>query len=96
MSETIRSKLSSSTQREFASAMQDGIVAKSDSTELNFNCLYIEPGVTGTIIVGRDENEVNVSSPAYTVEGPQVLCVAGVRVMDASSYSGGNVIWQRW
>jgi hypothetical protein len=77
-----------------ASATSDGVVTKSDDTELDFDALYIDDGCSGTIIVSRDGG--TTSSPPYAVSGPQVLAVSGDRVMAASSYSGGNVNWMQW
>jgi NADPH-dependent 2,4-dienoyl-CoA reductase/sulfur reductase-like enzyme len=78
-----------------ASASKDGLVVKSDTTRLNFDALFIGPGVTGNIVVSRDGG--TTVSPAYPVVGPMTLNVSGNRVMATdTTYTGGVVIWQNW
>ena len=79
----------------FASATSDGIVTKSDSTVLDFNALWIDDGVTGTIVVSRDGG--TTSSAPYQVVGPMILPVYGNRVMaTGTTITGTNVIWMKW
>lgn len=77
-----------------ASALEDGLVVPSDSTELDFDALYVGDGISGTVVVSRDGG--TTSSPAYAVAGPQTLNVSGNRVMAATSVTGGSLIWQQW
>lgn len=79
----------------FASATDDEVVAPSDSTAVFFNALYIDNGASGTVVVSRDGG--TTSSAPYAVKGPQVLTVAGDRVMaTGTSIAGGNIIAMRW
>ena len=89
-----RWKYTDGASHQFASATSDGVVTKSDTTVLDFNALWIDDGVTATLVVSRDGG--SSSSPGYQVVGPMILPVSGDRVMAASVISGSNVIWMKW
>lgn len=79
-----------------ANATSDGIVVKSDTTPLDFNALFVNEGVTATIVVSRDGGVT--SSAPYVATGPYVLNVAGNRVMSTGTTITGaaGVIWMKW
>lgn len=79
----------------FASATVDGAATPSDATPLDFNSIYIPPGVTGTLTISRDGGVT--SSPAYSVSGPYNLNISGDRIMSTgTALVGGSVIWMKW
>lgn len=81
---------------QFASGTSDGLVTKSDTTILDFNALFINEGVTATIVVSRDGGKT--SSAPYVATGPFCLPVSGDRVMSTGTTITGapGVIWMKW
>jgi hypothetical protein len=74
----------------FASATSSGTVAKSDSTVLDFNAIYV--GGTGNVSIDHTEGGaavVYLSVPAGTI-----LPVSGVRINAATSAT--NMVWMKW
>lgn len=74
----------------FASATSSGAVTASDSTELDFNALYV--GGTGNVTIKHTSAG---SAVTYTnVPGGSILPVSGVRVMAATTAT--SITWMKW
>ena len=74
----------------FASATSSGAVTPSDSTELDFNALYV--GGSGDVSI---KHEASGATVVYSgIPAGMILPVAGQRVMAATTAT--YIVWMKW